>query len=201
VTIARRSSRGVLALAWALVGVLGGHLLTYLILFPDLHVHDAVLAESGHGWTSLLGPAVLTSVGVALALGLLAPTGRGGSRGVRFLTLATLQVVLFAGLELGERIASSGLTLESLPHQLVDHGLAAILLLGGLIQVVTAWLGSAVSRLVAVVATRLRSAPPRRRRWHRSLTPPVVRPPMGRRVRAHGSRGPPLLVPPTGIPA
>ncbi|MFN8620405.1 MAG: hypothetical protein U0869_06630 [Chloroflexota bacterium] len=192
-----RSRSTLIALAWAIVGVLGGHVATYAILFPDQHVHDQVLAESGHAWMELLWPAVLTGTLVAVALGLLGGAGRGGSRGIRFTTLALLQVAIFGGLEIAERVASSGLTVESLPHQLIAHGLAAILLLGSLIQVVTAWLGSALSRVVAAVAERLRPAPPRRRLAHRHLLPAVVRLPAARPVRAHGSRGPPLrgLVP------
>jgi hypothetical protein len=191
--LGRRSVGGIMAIAWALVGVLGGHLATYALLFPDAHVHDQVLAESGHGWTALLGPAALTAVAVALALGLVGGAGRGRSRGVRFTTLVLLQVALFAGLELAERVASSGLTVDTLWHHLTAHGLAAILLLGTLIQVATAWLGSAVSRIVAAVAERLRGAPPRRR--HAQARPALAEAtlPAARPVRAHGSRGPPLL--------
>jgi len=190
-SLGRRSRSGLLATAWALVGVLGGHLLTYALLFPDAHVHDAVLRDSGHAWTGLLGPAVLTAVAVAIALGLLGGARRDQTRGVRFTTLVLIQVGLFAGLELAERIASSGLTIDSLEHNLTGHGLAGILLIGSVIQVVTAWLGSAVSRLVAAVAERLAAAPPRRRLAHPHLVPVSVSLPAARPVRAHGSRGPP----------
>jgi hypothetical protein len=191
-----RSTGGLMTLAWALVGVLGGHLLTYAILYPDAHVHDQILADTGHGWTTLLGPAALTAVAVAVALGLVRGAGHGHRRGVRFTTLLLLQVGLFAGMELAERVASSGLTVETLWHHLADHGLAAILLLGTLIQVATAWLGSAVSRIVAAVAERLRPAPPRRRLAHPHLVPVNATLPAARPVRAHGSRGPPFLVAP-----
>jgi hypothetical protein len=186
---------GVLAMAWALVGVLGGHLLTYAILFPDAHVHDRVLDESGHGWTSLLGPALLTSVAIAIALGVLGGLDRGRTRGVRFTTLFLLQAGLFAGIELAERLASSGLSVASLQHHLIDHGLAAILLIGTLVQIVTAWFGSTVSRVVAAVARRLRTAPPRRRLAYRRLAPAAVRVPAARGVRSHASRGPPSILP------
>ena len=111
---------------------------------------------------------------------------------MRFTTLLLLQVGLFAGMELAERVASSGLTVDTLWHHLTGHGLAAILLLGTLIQVMTAWLGSAVSRIVAAVAERLRSAPPRRRLAHPHLVPVNATLPVARPVRAHGSRGPPV---------
>ena len=183
----------VLAVAWALVGVLGGHVLTYAILFPDAHAHDATLAESGHGWLAMLGPAALTAAAVAVTAGLLGSARRGGSRGVRFATLALFQVGLFTSLELAERIGT-GMTIESLPLHLVAHGLASILVLGSLIQLLTAWLGSAASRLVATVAGRLRPAPPRRRRAAPRRIRVLALPPAARPVRAHRSRGPPSLV-------
>jgi hypothetical protein len=194
VTIRASGRSGALSIAWALVGVLGGHLLTYAILFPDAHVHDRVLAESGHGWTSLLGPVVLTSVAIAIALGVLGGLDRGRTRGVRFTALFLLQAGLFAGIELAERLASSGLSVASLQHHLFDHGLASILLIGTLVQVVTAWFGSTISRVVAAAARRLRTAPPRRRLAHRRLAPATVRVPATRGVRSHGSRGPPIAV-------
>lgn len=192
-----RFRSGLVAVAWALLGVLGGHLLTYAILYPDAHVHDAVLAESGHGWTALLGPAALTAVTVALTLGLLGGVRRDHSRGVRFTTLLLLQVGLFTGMELAERVASSGLTVDTLWHHLSGHGLAAILVLGSAIQALTAWLGSRVSRMVAAVVERLRPTAPRRRLAHPRLVPVFVSLPGARPVRAHGSRGPPSLVTPT----
>ena len=176
------------------MGVLGGHLLTYAILYPDAHVHDAVLAESRPRLDGPAGPGGPDRDRRGLGLGLLGGAGRGRSRGVRFTTLLVLQVGLFAGMELAERVASSGLTLDSLPHHLTGHGLAAILLLGVAIQALTAWLGSAVSRLVAAVAERLRPAPPRRRLAHPHLVPVNATLPAARPVRAHGSRGPPSLV-------
>jgi hypothetical protein len=199
VTLGLRSRSSLIALAWAIVGVLGGHVATYAILFPDQHVHEAVLSASGHAWMELLWPAILTGMGVALVLGLLGGTGRARSRGVRFTTLALLQVGIFAGLEITERVASSGLTIETLPHHLVAHGLAAILLFGSLIQLVTAWLGSAVSRMVASVAARIRSAPARPRIAQRHLLPIASCPGRAHPARAHPTRGPPLerLVPAT----
>jgi hypothetical protein len=154
---------GALTLAWAFIGVLGGHELTYAVLFPDAHGHDRVLAGSGHGWTSLLGPALLTSIAIVTALCLMSVTSRGRMRHVRFTVLLVLQVGTFTGIEIGERVAASGLTVDTLWHHLIDHGLASILLVGAIIQVVTAWFGSAMSRVVAAVADRARRARARRR--------------------------------------
>ena len=138
---------------------------------------------------------------MAVALGLTTATGRGRVRGIRFTTLLLVQAGLFAGIEIAERMASSGLSIASLQHHLVDHGLGAILMVGLLVQVVTAWFGSAASALVAAIADRLRKAPPRRRI---AISFPLAlagRAPVGRRVTAHGTRGPPPIVVPTAMTA
>jgi hypothetical protein len=138
------------ALCWAIIGVLGGHVLTYALLFPNAHVHEQVLVESGHGWMSLVGPAILTAVVVAAGLALLRRR-ESPARGVSFALLASLQVGLFVALEIGERLGA-GLTIDSFSHHLADHGLGEILVIGCLIQLLTAWLGTRLSRLVAAAA-------------------------------------------------
>jgi hypothetical protein len=180
-----------LAVAWALLGVLGGHLLTYALLYPEAHLHDAALVHSGHAWMSLLLPAVGTAIAVVVLLGLLGGAGHAASRGVRFTTLALLQVAAFSALEVAERLGD-GLALAHLHHELLHHDLGPVLLLGALIQVLTAWLGSAVSRLVADLGRRVRAAAPRRRLSHPPLLPVVVARPSVRLTGAHRSRGPPL---------
>jgi hypothetical protein len=181
-----------LAVAWALVGVLGGHLLTYAVLYPEAHLHDAAMVHSGHAWMSLLLPAVATAIAVVLLLGLLGGAGHAASRGVRFTTLVLLQVALFSALEIAERLGD-GLALAQLPHALLQHDLGPVLLLGALIQVFTAWLGSTVSRLVAGLGRRVRPAAPRRRLAHPRLLPVVAVRPVARPAGAHHSRGPPIL--------
>jgi uncharacterized protein YbjT (DUF2867 family) len=151
-----RESVSPIAIGWAMVGVLGGHVATYALLFPDAHEHDAALAASGHSWLDLLGPLVLAGAAVAILAGLLSRWSHGGPRSVRFSALAVMQVALFAGLEVSERLAS-GLTLVGLPHELAGHGLAAILIVGTLIQIIMAWLGTRASLVVRKVAARLRS--------------------------------------------
>jgi hypothetical protein len=185
-----RPTRAALAVAWALIGVLGGHTVTYGLLFPDLHIQEEILAESGHAWLAIMPPAIVVALAVAIVLGLLTSSGRGGSRGVRFAALAAIQVSLFGSMELAERFAS-GMTLDTLAHQLIDHRLALILLVGALLQLVTAWLGSALSRAVAAVGRRMRAVSPRRRGAIPQLLPASVPVPAARPVRAHGSRGPP----------
>ena len=189
----RHLRNAALAVSWALVGVLGGHLATYALLYPEAHLHDAVHVHSGHAWMSMLLPAVGTAIAVALLLGLLGGTGRASSRGVRFTTLALLQVAVFSALEIAERLGD-GVPLAHLHHELLQHDLGPVLLSGALIQLVTAWLGSAVSRLVADLGGRIRAAAPRRRLSHPRLVPLAAVRPVARTARAHRSRGPPRLL-------
>ena len=151
-----RAGRGgrLVTIAWALVGVMGGHELTYTVLFPDDGLRHEALAESGHAWVGMLGPALIVSFAVAVAAGLLGRRPAGRSRGVRFAVLLALQVGLFTAIELGERIGA-GMTLRSIPHEIAAHGLLDVLALGSLIQVAAAWLGSATSRVVTRLAERL----------------------------------------------
>jgi hypothetical protein len=185
-----RAWSDLVTVGWALVGVLGGHVLTYALLYPDRRTHDAVLAESGHGWTAMLGPAVLLAVVVASGLAFLRRDATP-ARGVRFAFLATVQLGLFVTLELGERVGA-GLTLDSLGHHLVHHGLSQILVVGVLIQVVAAWFGSALSRLVAVAAREPGSARTPVVARSRALVAVRTRARAMAPVLAHGCRAPPL---------
>ena len=180
----------VVAVGWAVAGLLGGHVVTYEILFPDAHAQAEILAETGHGWLALLAPALVIALLVALASGLLGRR-RARGRGVRFATLALVQVGFFLVLELTERFGG-GYSPWLLDHQIHAHALLQILLLGSIIQLGCAWLGSAASRLVATLAGPPRLQP-RRRHAVPHLLPPWSLPPVVRSVRANGSRGPPLL--------
>lgn len=182
----------VLAAGWAATGLLGGHLLTYRILFPDAHRHDAVLAESGHAWTALLVPAFLVALVVAIAAGLLGRRRAGDRRVVRFGVLALLQVALFLALEIGERVAG-GMTFRTLPHELAVHHLGSTLAVGVAIQLLAAWLGSALSRAVARVAERLGRPGPFARPRPVQLPLPVIRLVRPTALVAGGIRGPPTL--------
>jgi hypothetical protein len=179
-----------MAVAWAVAGVLGGHVLTYTLLFPDAAMHDAVLATTGHEWLKLAGPAILVAIASFVGAAVLAARGTP-SRSVRFAVLGALQVGAFVGIELGERLAS-GMAIELLPHQLFDHGLAPILLVGSVIQVLAAWLGSAASRIIERIAARhrRRALHPRRAAARRfALRFAVV---LDTHVSARPIRGPPL---------
>ncbi len=176
---------------WAAIGMLVGHVAAYDLVYPDAHVHAAALDESGHAWLALVGPSMVLAVTVALvaAWASRAPTA---SRPARFRTLASLQIGAFVGVELLERLAM-GLSPADIGHALIDHGLWLVLATGVLVQLVTAWLGSAASR--AVVG--LRPAATRRRPPQRGTRPPILslreaRPFRTSGRRAHAPRAPPL---------
>jgi hypothetical protein len=186
------------AIGWAVVGFLAAHQGAYRLVYPDAHVHDAVLTANGHGWLSLASPAVVVALAVAIAAGL-AGARRWRHRGVRFAILAGVQIGAYVVIELGERVVS-GADGRVLLHEVRDHGFWLTLLVGCALQVLTAWLGSAASRLVARAAERIPATTP-----HRPVAPGVtpivdrvVAPP---RRRAHRTRAPPLLDPfPQPIP-
>lgn len=122
---------GVLALLVP-VGVLCGHVLTYLLAIPDPVRRTAVLADTGHGWWA---PAVL--VGAVLAVGgiVWVLAGRlslaGGHPRGRDLAgwlaprLAAWQLVLFVAVEVTERVLTGHGLGDLVQHEIVEHGLLA----------------------------------------------------------------------------
>jgi hypothetical protein len=180
------------ALSWGVIGVLAAHEGAYRLVYPDARVHDDVVASTGHGWLALALPAVLVAVAVGIAGGL-AGARRWRHRGIRFGVLAAIQVSVYIALELGERVAS-GADARLLLHELRDHGFWLTLLVGCGLQVLTAWLGSAASLLVARAAERRAATTP-----HRAVPQRVVwladRIVASPRRRAHGTRAPPVLEP------
>ena len=178
---------------WAVVGLLIGHVAAYDLVYPDGHVHAAVLAASGHDWLWLLEPSVIVGLLVAVIAGFLGSRRSHRPREARFRVLAAIQVGAFLGIELLERVGH-GLTLADITHELTDHGLWLVIVIGIAAQLLTAWLGSAASRSVARAAEA--PASPRhvlRPRPH-ILASITARPVPARSMRAHGSRAPPRVL-------
>jgi hypothetical protein len=127
----RLSRLGVLALLVP-AGVLCGHVLTYLLAIPDPVRRTVVLADTGHGWWA---PAVL--VGAVFAVGgvVWVLAGRlsvaGGDPWGRYLAgwlaprLAAWQIVLFAAIEVSERVLTGHALSDLVQHEIVEHGLLA----------------------------------------------------------------------------
>jgi hypothetical protein len=177
--------RALAALGWGLVGLLSGHFIAYLAVFPDADVHDDILTRTGHGWLWIAGPAIVMALAIAVAAGLVSGR-RGGSRGVPFRTLATIQVTTFVAIELVERAAMGA---DTFVHELFGHGLWMVLVVGILVQLVTARVGSTASELLAEAATPRVDRPRRPRR-------PTVLPERRfalatRALVLHPGRGPP----------
>jgi hypothetical protein len=178
---------------WAIVGVLIGHVAAYDLVYPDGHVHAAVLAATGHEWLWLLEPSIVLGFLLAIVAGFVGSRRSHHPREVRFRVLASLQIATFLGIELMERLGH-GYTAADLIHELVGHGLWLVIVIGIGAQLLTAWLGSAASRSIAGAAqvptaprTRLPSRP-------HILASIAGRPVLARTVRAHGSRAPPLAL-------
>jgi hypothetical protein len=185
--------RAVSALAWGLVGLLCGHLIAYLAVYPDADFHDDVLTRTGHGWLWIAGPAIAMGLAVAVAAGLVSAR-RSAARGVPFRTLAAIQVTTFVGVELAERAAMGA---DAFLHELFGHGLWIVLIIGVAVQLVTARIGSTASELVADAAIAPMSRPAGSR-------PPIVLGGVDFVLHAlighaHHSRAPPVVAPAPSI--
>jgi len=158
---------GVLALLVP-AGVLCGHVLTYLLAIPDPVRRAAVLADTGHVWWA---PAVL--VGVVLAVGgivwVLAgrlsdagsdPWGRDLA-GWLAPRLAAWQIVLFAAIEVTERILTGHALSDLIRHEIVEHGLLAQVVVA-LALTMVCWCLALTVELVCAAIDRPRLQPPAR---------------------------------------
>jgi hypothetical protein len=139
----------------ALSGLVGGHLVGYVLLAPGEAARDRLLSASGHGYltrlTALaLGSAILAGLGSAV-LGVLRQPGRGGGpwdiRAVA-VRLVGLQMAGFVVLEILER-ALAGAPLE---------GLAAVLAVGLPVQAVVAWGGAVLLVVIERTAVAIAEA-------------------------------------------
>jgi hypothetical protein len=180
--------------ATAVVGLVGGHLLGYVLLTPNPAERASLLARTGHGYLPkvvilAMGAAVLAGIAAAI-LGAARARSRTGPLGVRGTTLrlAVLQVAGYILLEVLERLLAG----HPLGH------LTAALLLGIPLQVLVAAVGGLVLSLVARAAQALARA--LGRRPTRRLQPAPLRPFPVERALPHRPfpaprviRGPPSL--------
>lgn len=182
--------RGIVLFAMAAAGLVGGHVLGYMVLAPDARQRGALLSLTGHWYLSkafALAVAAAIVAGVASAL-LGAARGRLDGRRTMALRLAGLQVLSFVVLEVTERLLAGGSLGELL---------GPVLAIGIPLQVLVAVLGVLVLALVAGTAAAVVRALCRPwalvaavRVYERTADRPVP----NRLVRcAWGIRGPPLL--------
>jgi hypothetical protein len=159
----RRYPRDLPTFAFAFVGLIVGHLLSYLIAIPDPARRAAVLAHSGHAYLHLAGDvAVILGFAAAVTVGLRAvavrdTTDRSSAARLAW-RLGALQAGAFVAMELGERLVSGGGFREFFADHLLGVGIV--------VQLVMASVGALLVRSIGHVAVRIADAlarPARRR--------------------------------------
>jgi hypothetical protein len=148
----QRETRGLPVFSWAVLGLVAGHGIAYLIAIPDAQRRTAVLQSTGHAYLPLL-----VEIGLILAVAgaarlVMRAFGSGGRVRDGSLVrtaagLGALQVVAFVVLEVVERL------LTHMPlHELVsDH----VLGIGVVVQLGVAMVGALVLRAMTRTAARL----------------------------------------------
>jgi hypothetical protein len=188
-----RRTEGLPVFASAVLGLVAGHGIAYVIAIPDAHRRAAVLQNTGHGYLSLLvETGLILAVAGAASLVARAFGSRGrfreGSLARTVAGLGGLQAGAFVVLEVVERL------LTHMPlHELVGDHLLAI---GVVVQLGVALIGALVLREIARTAARLAlvAVPLPTPRPSGLFPTPLVRT-LDRRpvlVGAVGVRGPPL---------
>jgi hypothetical protein len=156
----RRSTR--LLLAWSLVGLIGGHQAAYLAVYREPRIVVEALGATGHGWMWLAPLFCFSAALVALVVGF---RGSDPVRSFRwrFAALATIQVLTFVALEAAERL-TTGADASRVARDLVAGPDAPVLVVGAVLQVLTAAVLALASRLVDRLASALRERLRSRRR-------------------------------------
>ena len=161
----RRHLRNLPAFAFAFVGLIVGHLLSYLIAIPDPARRAAVLAHSGHTYLHLAGDvAVILGFAAAVTVGLRAmaerdATARSSTARLAF-RLGALQAGAFIAMELGERLVSGTGFGELFADHLFGIGIVVQLAIAGVGALLLRWIGRVAVRIAEALARppRLRPA-------------------------------------------
>jgi hypothetical protein len=153
----RRHPRDLPTFCFAFVGLIVGHLLSYLIAIPEAARRDAVLAESGHTYLHLAGDvAIVLAFAAVVTVGLRAAAGRGSTEmpsGVRLAwRLGALQAGAFVAMELGERLVSGTGFGELFTDHLFGIGIVVQLVIASVGALLLLWLGRVVVRIAAALA-------------------------------------------------
>jgi len=186
-------TEGLPVFASAVLGLVAGHAIAYLIAIPDAHRRAAVLQNTGHAYLPILVEiGLILAVAGAASIVMRALGSRArlheGSVAETAVALGALQVGAFVVLEVVERLVTH------MPlHELVSDHLLAV---GVLVQLGVAVVGALVLRAMARTAARLASvfAAPRTLRPAGLIPLPVARMlgPSPMLIGAVGVRGPPL---------
>jgi len=161
----QRHLRDLPTFAFAFVGLIVGHLLSYLIAIPDPARRAVVLAHSGHAYLHLAGDvAVILGFASAVTVGLRATAERDAtdrSSAARLaLRLGALQAGAFIAMELGERLVSGIGFGELFADHLFGIGIVVQLAIAGVGALLLRWIGRVAVRIVEALARppRLRPA-------------------------------------------
>ncbi len=134
-------------------GVVGGHLATYLLIAPDPHDREAMLAATGHGsWTLPIFFALATFL--AVACGSAGARGRADTYFPLVARLGALQVGGFALLEISERAVANELTTSILSDPALLLGLAVQLLVAAVAPLLAWVVARSVERVRSLFGSR-----------------------------------------------
>jgi hypothetical protein len=175
--------------AIATVGVVFGHAITYVLIQPNAHARNVMLTATGHGYLPAFAETALVGSGLATMWLFLSRLSHRGGELPRLSSLAVrmsgIQVGIFAAMETLERVHA---------HAPVG-GLWRILLIGAIVQAVTATLGAflirALLRAAATYETAATSLALPRLRTASIIDPPQPARPISPHLPATGLRGPP----------
>jgi hypothetical protein len=188
----QRETRGLPVFSSAVLGLVAGHAIAYLIAIPNAQRRAVVLQSTGHAYLPVLVEiGLILAVAGATSLVMRAFGSQGRIREGSFVRmvarLGALQAGAFVALEVVERL----LTHMPLRELVSDH----VLGIGVVVQLGVAIVGALILRAMARTAARLAlvAVPPRTPRPSGLLPIPFVRtldlrPVLG----AVGVRGPPL---------
>lgn len=176
-----------------MLGVLGGHAADYAALFPNPAERNGVLNQTGHGWLSFGAEtaSLLVAVAISGVLARIAVPWVGRSRSSTSLSgfalrLAGWQALIFASLEISERLARGA------PISDLFHG--PLLATGVAVQVPVAFVVAVVVALLHVLCSRM--WPSRHARLHLAVIALTAGQPQSHPVEAssgsRSTRGPPL---------
>jgi hypothetical protein len=160
----RRHLRDLSTFCFAFVGLIIGHLLSYLIAIPDAARRDAVLAESGHTYLHLAGDvAIVLAFAAVVTVGLRAAAGGGSTElpsGVRLAwRLGAFQAGAFVAMELGERLVSGTGFGELFTDHLFGIGIVVQLVIAAVGALLLRWLGRVAVRIAAALGRSARRRP------------------------------------------
>jgi hypothetical protein len=160
----RRHLRDLPTFAFAFVGLIVGHLLSYLIAIPDPARRAVVLAHSGHAYLHLAGDvAVILGFAAAVTVGLRAMAERDAtdrsSTARLALRLGALQAGAFIAMELGERLVSGTGFGELFDDHLFGIGIVLQLAIATVGALLLRWIGRVAFRIADALARPSRRRP------------------------------------------